>query len=377
MLTKKEVIECFVSTLYGELIYGSSMDKIRFVFNDDAFEMFNEIKNNPTEQSKKYHTIITDYNIDYIKNNKEETEININISDADLFFDKLTELINLYGNFQDKYSSMSNRRTLLMNYCKNALWLKMTPYDFLDIYGFLDRQISFIKNDYLFDELLAKKEGFGKENMVDKYMNYNIIASKWDNSIWFETMTYMQLDVVDMEKGLSYTLPYIHYGIDNNTCYIYGLQQKTKENQDKKIERNLYKLNKNIENPLNHPSFVLCLHTFIRMLKEKGITNIEVPLLEVLSYSYHEKLENTSKDIFERRWNNVEVDALSEDEKYSYEIDKNDYDNFAGKEDFISRAKTENLVNLFLREKEEFDDIDIDVEEYNLKVKIKTKTLGV
>ena len=96
MLTKKEVIECFVSTLYGELIYGSSMDKIRFVFNDDAFEMFNEIKNNPTEQSKKYHTIITDYNIDYIKNNKEETEININISDADLFFDKLTELINLY-----------------------------------------------------------------------------------------------------------------------------------------------------------------------------------------------------------------------------------------------------------------------------------------
>ena len=373
-ITKKEIIECFVSTLYGELLSGKSMDKLKFIFNDDGYKLFEQIKNNPTENGKKYNTIITDYSINYMKNNTVESEININISDANLFFDKLTELIDLYGNLNNKYLGMSNKRTLFMNYCKDALWLKMTPYDFLNIYNFLDLQINFIKNDYLFDDLLAIREGFSKDNMVDKYMDYDIVASKWNNTIWFETMTYMKLEIIDIKENLSYTLPYIHYGIDNNTCYIYGLQQKNKDKQSKKIERALYKLNKGIENPLNHPSFVLALHTFINMLREKGITNIKVPLLEVLSYSYHKQIGDVSKDIFERRWTNIDVNNLDEDEKYSYEIDKQEYDNFAGKEDFISKAKTNNLVNLFLRVEEQFDDIDIDVEEYNLNVKIKEKS---
>lgn len=372
-ITKEEMIECFVSNLYSELISENLTDSVKFVFNEDAYKLFEEVKNNPTDEGKKYGTTINDYNIDCIRNNDKESEITINIPDANLFFDKLTLLINMYGNLVEKYLCYTNKRTLLMNYCQNALWLKMTPYDFLDIYKFLDLQISFIKNDYLFDEFLAKKQGFTKDNIIGKYMNYDVVASKWDNSIWFETMTYMKLELIDMKKNLTYTLPYIHYGIDNDVCYIYGLQQKHKDNQSKKIERDLYKLNKGIHNPANHPSFVLCLHTFIEMLKEKGITNIKVPLLEVLSYSYHKKTGDVSKDIFERRWTNVDVDNLDEYEKYSYEVDKKAYDNFAMKEDFISKAKTENLVNLFMRVEEQFDDIDIDVEEYNLNIKIKDK----
>ena len=118
------------------------MDKLKFIFNDNGYELFEQIKNNPTEEGKKYNTIITDYNINYMKNNNVESEININISDANLFFDKLTELINTYGDFNIKYLGKSNKRTLFMNYCKNALWLKMTPYDFLNIYNFLDLQIN-------------------------------------------------------------------------------------------------------------------------------------------------------------------------------------------------------------------------------------------
>ena len=373
-ITKEEVIECFVSTLYSELLNNQSMDSIKFHFNEDGYKLFEEVKNNPTEQSKKYGTVIIDTNIDYMKNNNVESEINININDASLFFDKLTELINLYGDNVHKYLGMTDKRALLMNYYKSGLWLKMTPYDFMNIYGFLDRQINFIKNDYIFDELLAKKEGFSKTNMIDKYMDYDIIASKWDNTIWFETMTNMKLELIDRKNDSSYPLPVIHYGIDNNTCYIYALQQKNKDKKDKKIERDLYKLNSGIDNPNIHPSFVLALHTFIKMLKEKGITDIKVPLLEVLSYSFHKSIGDTSKDIFERRWNNKNINNLDEDEKYSYEIDKQDYEKFAGKEDFISRAKVDNLVNLFLREKEQYDDIDIEVSEYMLSIKTKVKT---
>ena len=114
-ITKEEIIECFVSTLYSELLSGKSMDKLKFIFNDDGYKLFEQIKNNPTENGKKYNTIITVYSINYMKNNTVVSEININISDANLFFDKLTELIDLYGNLNNKYLGMSNKRTLFMN----------------------------------------------------------------------------------------------------------------------------------------------------------------------------------------------------------------------------------------------------------------------
>ena len=52
-MTKEEIIECFVSTLYSELLSGKSMDSLKFIFNADGYELFEQLKNNPTENGKK------------------------------------------------------------------------------------------------------------------------------------------------------------------------------------------------------------------------------------------------------------------------------------------------------------------------------------
>ena len=137
----------------------------------------------------------------------------------------------------------------------------------------------------------------------------------------------------------------------------------------KKIERSLYKLNKGIES-VNHPSFVLALKTFIDMLAKQNIHNIEVPLLEVLNYGYHEITSEKEKIRFSNAWK----DGVDDQELYDEE--KALYDKMVDKQDFISKAKTEDLSNLIFRIKDQYDNIDIDVYDFLLKVKIKDNTYG-
>ena len=309
----------------------------------------------------------------YLKD-QEESDYIINVPDIYLFGKKLADLINLYSLNQNKYLGYEvSPSNCLNSYVVNGyLFLKMTPYDFLDIYSFLDKQISFLKNDNIFDKYNTNMYGYTANNIVGHYQDYYIVAEKQANNVAFETDTNMSFKLVDKETRATYDLPMIHYAISDNTCYIYGLQNKEEPNKDKKIERALYKLNKGIENNNNHPSFVLALKTFIDMLNDNGISDIKVPLLEVLNYDYHAILGNRTKEMFDRQWSNNKPEDELEEEAYTEDL-KN-VEKFAGKEDIIAHIKTDNLVNLFLRVEEQFENISIEEQPYELIVKSNTKT---
>ena len=372
MHTTSELIEVFIKVIYPNLISGVVIPKLKFIFNSDIYEILDDVKNNPFIMNGAWTPNITDDDIEYIrKNNKLDNEdYVVYVSDAKLFFEKLVSLINAFELYKKKHGHKNIGRYLMVNYLKDALWLKMLPTDFLDIYSFLDREKSFLEDD-TFDMYDVVVNGYSYDNIIDTYMDNIIDAKKSENTLWFETINNISFDLINREKQLIYHLPSIHYGIDGDKCFIYAVQNMTKQESDKKLERSLYKLNKGIDNPVNHPSFVLALKTFINMLKSEGIYNIEVPLLEVMNYDYHAMIGKRTKEMFERQWR--DITDLEECEKEQYEIDKELYEKFVDKEDFISKNKIEGLVNLFYRIEEQFGGIEITIDDFKLNIKIKEK----
>ena len=90
------------------------------------------------------------------------------------------------------------------------------------------------------------------------------------------------------------------------------------------------------------------------MLLNQNITKIIVPTLQVLSYRYHEIISESLKTSFPHQFNDDYfdyVDSLTGLEKEcameNYENAKIDYQNFVNKEDYISKNKCENLINMF------------------------------
>lgn len=380
-INKRYIIQNFVIHIYKELLKGEDMPSLKFIFKEDAFDLFKEVQNNPVPIEGVFYEKIADYMIQYIKDNNHinSGELYINIDNANLFFDKLTYLIELYTKLEEDYDGFTNFSYLAKEYLKIGLWLRMTPEDFNNIYGFIDRQISFLENGFIFDDLY-KDGSIRRKHLEDDYLNYKVASCIDINTLWYETYQKMIYELIDLDTGASYELPSIHFGIadENNkkVCYIYGIQNKDGEH-DKKIERSLYKLNAGIEEPNIHPSFVLALKLFIDFLNKRGINDIKVPLLEVFNYDYHVKMSDKEKDRFSSNWPDEYVKEITiqndTQELDNYEEDKKIASRIIDREDFISKAKVENLANLVIRVQEQFDNIDYEVEPYMLKVRIKEK----
>jgi hypothetical protein len=85
------------------------------------------------------------------------------------------------------------------------------------------------------------------------------------------------------EKDISkYALPRISFGIDNDVCYIYAIQNKdSKINIDaeynKEVKEKLRTINSGISKYRNvTPSFVVALSLFISFLKENNINKLQI-----------------------------------------------------------------------------------------------------
>ena len=379
--SKECLIQNFIVNTYSKLISGEEIPKVKLLFKDNDFELFE------TQNDKIFiyngMAYISEDMIDNIKNNNyyNDDEYPIEVSNTSLFFDKLMEIANLYNELYTRYNNDSLwAKTVTFMYLDYGLWLKLTPYDFLNIDAFLDKQISYLKNSNVFDELKFYNGGELDEVKIGRYRNYSIYASKNTNSTWYETNLNMALTLYDTDNYTNYELPMIHYEIDKENdeyiCYIYAVQNPKYRSHNKKMERSLYELNNDVyEKPKVHPSFVLAMITFIDMLESREIYKIRIPLLQVLNYGYHVILGEKKKENFMYEWSDEDIkeyNDLNELEKYNKDKKVLDNDN---EEDCISQRKIENLSNLIFRIQERYNNIDIDVDDYILDVKIKEKVM--
>jgi len=164
-------------------------------------------------------------------------------------------------------------------------------------------------------------EGFiGAQNRNKDFWNSNIIISNKMQSLRQETPYSMEIrfEKEVNDKVLTYSLPRISYGISNDTCYIYAVQNEVSSgelgNEDKKyrnmISRTLYELNDGVyENESQDykdykegrsteftenisdvsPSAIMALSIFLNVLTTNNINKIKVVPFLPIRYNAKEK----------------------------------------------------------------------------------------
>lgn len=385
IVTFEETIKLFLTKCIDDIMNeANEIPKFNIIFKDEAFNLFYNIMNNNAEQSFIKNIRIED--IEKLKNQNDENCPTIYVKNHIKFFEYLTEITNNLAILSNKYGENINIKKFHIQ-TMETIWLRMGINDFNNVENFLLKQLEFIKND-LFEDYIFNRH-------IDKFYNYNVFAKNTIGIFWDESTKIMKFKIETEDSH--HSLPRIYYDIIDDTCYIYAIQSDYEKNRITKIERLLYKLNKNIKNPNIHPNMVYSMKLFINLLKQNGINIIKVPTLQVLSYRFHELLSIKEKESFSKKWNKETLKELQELKKYleekakytknrlsyiletkikEYEKDKNWYNRVVDKEDIISELKTENLINLIYRIIEEDDSLtltnDIDIDD-TLTIKIKNK----
>ena len=362
IIKERQVIEIFLGNTIHEIKDEIEIPNINFVFNEDGCLLFKKVIDNPLHNTGTWKTPTT-HDLDFLIKHSYDNCLTININDSHSFFKLLTNIINetikLNGNYFDFDYSI-----LTIKYLLRRIWLRLGIVDIENINYFLEKQLQFAKNRLL---------DTNKEIKIDSFYGYDVYKKTIPNDLWDESTRSMIFTIKN--NTISYELPRVLYDIDNeNTCYIYGIQSSSNE-KDKHIERKLYSLNKDIENPNVHPSKVYAMLLFIQELKKNGISKIIVPSMQVLSYNYHKLLSIEAKKRFDGVKKNLESNPNSNTIKERYDYYKEWYDHVYQKEDKISYLKTEELINLIYRLTEHDNNIiitnDINIQGDSLNIKIK------
>lgn len=294
--------------------------------------------------------------------NPQDDSIYIWVSDYQEFFELLE---NIRVVFEDKSPYNNFNVTALLR----TIWLRMGVTDINNVLIFLKRQLQFIKNDYLFNTY---------ETNFREYNSLIVSYENRGNRDWFETNRHMRFFLKKLDEDspspfgysyLYYSLPVIHYALikedDKPTCYIYGIQNLD-NSKDEKVKELIQKERRRLRNKEVSPDFILALNLFIELLKSKGITHIKVPLLQVFNYTYHEHLGMYYKRELTESYSPekiVELEELSKsksisDEVQDYKENKDLCDKYYGKEDIISKNKTERLLETFKLVKEYYGNLE-------------------
>ena len=344
----REMVELFLNTSIYDLKSEEEVPKINIQFDSDGLELFRSLVEKPFKSERYWTDDAKQEDINYLVEHWNDKDcLTICVSDSVRFFQLLTNILNSLLKLYDFYGIPSSPRVLATNLMRR-IWLRMGITDVENVELFLEKQLEFI-NNMTFDQ--KEKE------VVSSYCDCDVKMHTFLNRTFDETTRSMVFTIEDGKEV--YELPHILYDIDdNNTCYIYGVQNKSKNNS-KSIGKKLYKLNKGIENQNVHPGKVCAMMLFIEQLKKKGITRIIVPGIQVLSYSYHELLsKQVANDLL------LISERLAEcphsiNVRKRYDYIKEWYDRLYEKQDYISYLKTEELYNLIYRMTEQDPKIEI------------------
>ncbi len=350
----RELVELFLYISFRQIKSEKETPNINFKFNEDGFTLFRSIVEKPFIKKGSWTPDATQSDIDFILSHSNDDVPTIYINDSIKFFEYLTNIINSLIELNAQYEITLSARNSAMNVLRR-IWLRMGIEDLANIEFFLEKQLQFTRNRLLDTPSIVK---------IYSFDNSEIFMKSEVNPTWDETTRSMIFTI--KRNDSTYELPHILYDIDDEgICYIYAVQS-SKNKKDKKIERELYKLNKNIENPNVHPSKVYAMIIFINELKKKGISKIRIPSMQVLSYRYHELLSKQAKESLEKA--KTELERFPDDEyvRKKYEHAKQWYRVAFEKQDKINYLKTEELINLAYRITEHDPNMEI-INEVNIQ----------
>lgn len=397
---KKEVIKYFIFITIRRMDEEkrfTGLPDIKFVFMDDQISFFQKLINekinsgiyeisNTLNVFEKEYLELDEVNeaLDILKKNKndyinyEKGLLEINDNTFFIKVSNLPEFINLLAKIQYYRSVNLNTEEVFENEFLSAIWLRMNPSDLLDVNAFLKRELSFMTSDCFIDY-----NSFNPS--INNFNNYNVSFESRKNGNCYETNLNLCFYLFKNDK--QFFLPMIHYAISEENgkkiCYIYGIQDDKKLVRDEEIAKDLQGTKKTLRNKYVKYTFLLALKLFIELLKQMGIEEIKVPLLQVMNYEFHENLSLINEKIFPIKYPKHKQEVMDAyiakgvmyPSVYEYIHDKELFERFHEKQDIISKNKTERLVETFMILNEKYDLFDIlndpFIEDENLNIKIK------
>jgi hypothetical protein len=355
-----------------------NMPEIKFVFDETTLNSFEDFLDK--NDSNSYNKGIS--SIDYLKNIFKDYKngvdgIYICIHDSSRFFFLLQKLIEVYSNDFD-------RKLLDPSSIIRSIWLRMGSSDISNVEKFLERQILFIKN---YKVLLEYRELFYFDN--NDILAYNIR----ENDDFFETNKNIVFSIRRssndyLEGTKDYEFPAIHFGISKENgeaiSYIYGIQSISYI-KDSEIKDSLQLTRKNLRNKYVSSDFIISLGLFLDYLYDIGIEKVEVPVLQVFNYPYHEILSSNISDSFNSYTDSdrKEIEFLYENGNRSDRVEdymhiKKMVSRFVNKQDSISYNKTERLIYTFYELINRYNSVELISDAYgqsdNMIIKLNGKT---
>lgn len=347
--------------------YECDLPFIRFVFDSKDISEFQLIVLKDYEHDKEKGLVALRK---LLRNNKNQVDNSIRINNSNEFFEVLGQIIE-----ECEKQKLEEKELLLC-----GMWLRMGVEDLNNVEDFLKKQLEFIKNLNCFptDYTPVLEDG---DTTIEYRSHYNLGFN--------ETSSRIEFKVNDKEHG-DYYFPAIHYGLSLRNgkpkCYIYAIQNiRDKNTNTEFFDEYLRPIKKGLRNKYVSKDFVLTLGLFLDMIYSSGIDEIRVPIYQVFNYRQHEFLsdvlnvvcndyEEEEKKVLEEKIKNNDID----DNVSDYIHNKILYDRFVGKEDMISRNKTERFIYTFMVLNEIFDNIEICNEPFiqgdELIIKIKKST---
>lgn len=193
---------------------------------------------------------------------------NFYIKNKDNFYKLLYEYVYLALKHYELDNNYDNIKRVL-----TFVWANITLDEMKDLEQFLCRYIN-----YLNDNVLVNKKGLKQTSIGN--LNYEVSKQSIQQETPYCFKSYFEKET-DSQLA-KYSLPRISFGISDDVCYIYAIQNKdTKINTNSiynlEVRNKFRTINSGIKKYRNvTPSFVVALSLFISFLKENNISKVSV-----------------------------------------------------------------------------------------------------
>lgn len=239
----------------------------------------------------------------------------LRVDEPENFFNHLYDVICEYIEFYnlsklfEKFGEENIIKNIILTVLTNARY-----QDYENPIPYLKRYLNFFK-----DETLTKYKNSIIGDEIENLENGYIVVNNTKDIYGYETPYAFHSTI--RNNDTEYNLPIINYGISDDTCYIYSIQNKKKNEENsfnKKIKRNLNKVNGGVENDTDYdrnetilgttPSFIVATAIFLQILKQNNIDKVRV--VTFLPDRYFEKLGTSEYDADEIQKNLTEKMVL-------------------------------------------------------------------